>query len=192
MAYGIKGGSKMSEKDKMLAGELYNPMDEELFKDRERAKKLCKKINDLEPDNYDKRVSLLQELFQTEKSCYVEPDFYCDYGYNIEIGEEFYANHNCVILDVNKVKIGDNVMFGPNVQVYTATHPLDAQERNSGKEMAYPIEIGDNVWVGGGAIICPRVKIGDNVVIGAGSVVTKDIPDDVVVGGNPAQVIKKL
>ncbi|GAB6099782.1 maltose O-acetyltransferase [Halanaerocella petrolearia] len=182
----------MSEKDKMLAGELYNPMDEELFKDRERAKKLCKKINDLEPDNYDKRVSLLQELFQTEKSCYVEPDFYCDYGYNIEIGEEFYANHNCVILDVNKVKIGDNVMFGPNVQVYTATHPLDAQERNSGKEMAYPIEIGDNVWVGGGAIICPRVKIGDNVVIGAGSVVTKDIPDDVVVGGNPAQVIKKL
>ncbi|EOD00454.1 sugar O-acetyltransferase [Caldisalinibacter kiritimatiensis] len=182
----------MTEKDKMLAGEFYNPADEELFADRERAKKLCKRFNDLEPNQYEKRLELLKELFQTEKECFIEPNFYCDYGYNIKFGNDFYANHNCVILDVNTVTIGNNVMFGPNVQVYTATHPINPKERNSGKEMGYPIKIGDNVWVGGGAIICPGVTIGDNVVIGAGSVVTKDIPDNVVVAGNPAKVIKKL
>ncbi|MCY6484875.1 sugar O-acetyltransferase [Clostridium aestuarii] len=182
----------MTEKEKMVAGELYSPSDKELFEDRERAKKMCKQFNDMEPDEYDKRVSLLKKLFQTEKECYIEPSFYCDYGYNIKLGEKFYANHNCVILDVNTVTIGDNVMFGPNVQVYTATHPINSQQRNSGKEMGYPIKIGHNVWVGGGAIICPGITIGDNVVVGAGSVVTKDIPDNVIVGGNPAKVIKQL
>lgn len=182
----------MTEKEKMLAGMFYNPGDEELFKDRLRAKKLCKKFNNLEPDNYEERTKVLKELFKTDKECYIEPNFFCDYGYNIEIGENFYANHNCIILDVNKVKIGDNVFFAPNVQVYTATHPVDAQERISGKEMGYAIEIGDNVWIGGGSIVCPGVKIGKNTTIGAGSVVTKDIPDNVVAVGNPCRVIKNI
>lgn len=182
----------MTEKEKMLTGELYNAADKELVNDRERAKKLCRKYNNIEPDEYNKRTSLLKELFQTDKECYIEPNFYCDYGYNIKPGDNFYVNHNCVILDVNTITIGNNVLFGPNVQVYTATHPIDAQLRNSGKEMGYPIEIGDNVWVGGGAIICPGVTIGDNVVIGAGSVVTKDIPKNVVVAGNPAKIIKNI
>lgn len=118
--------------------------------------------------------------------------FFCDYGYNIEIGKNFYANHNCIILDVNKVKIGNNVMFAPNVQVYTATHPIDAEERVSGVEMGYAIKIGDNVWIGGGAIICPGVKIGENTTIAAGSVVTKDIPANVLAAGNPCRIIREL
>lgn len=182
----------MTEKEKMLAGMFYNPADEELFQDRERAKKLCKKFNQMDHDKYEERKALLKELFQTDNECYIEPNFFCDYGYNIEVGGNFYANHNCIILDVNKVKIGNNVMFAPNVQVYTATHPLNAQERISGKEMGYPIEIGDNVWIGGGSIICPGVKIGKNSTIGAGSVVTKDIPENVLAVGNPCKVIKKL
>lgn len=182
----------MTEKEKMLAGMLYNPANEELFQDREKAKKLCRKYNQMDYDKYEERKSLLKELFQTDNECYIEPNFFCDYGYNIEIGENFYANHNCIILDVNKVKIGHNVMFAPNVQVYTATHPLNAQERISGKEMGYSIEIGDNVWIGGGSIICSGVKIGKNTTIGAGSVVTKDIPENVLAVGNPCKVIKSL
>ena len=182
----------MTEKEKMLKGMFYNAMDEELFRDRIRAKKLCRRFNELEPDQFDEREALLKELFQTEKKCYIEPDFFCDYGYNIEIGDNFYANHNCTMLDVNKIKIGNNVMFAPNVQVYTATHPVNAEERITGKEMGYAIEIGDNVWIGGGAIICPGVKIGKNTTIGAGSVVTKDIPENVVAAGNPCRVIREL
>lgn len=182
----------MTEKEKMLAGMFYNAADKELFMDRQRAKKLCKKFNELDPEKYEERKMLLKKLFQTENEYYIEPNFFCDYGYNIKIGKNFYANHNCTILDVNTVKIGNNVMFAPNVQVYTATHPLDAQQRISGKEMGYPIEIGDNVWIGGGAIICPGVKIGKNSTIGAGSVVTKDIPENVVAAGNPCKVIKNL
>jgi len=183
---------ELTEKEKMLAGLPYISSDEELVRDRERAKKLCKKFNDLEPDKYEERKAVLKELFKTEQNCYIEPNFFCDYGYNIEIGKNIYANHNCVILDVNKVKIGDNVMFGPNVQIYTATHPLDAQRRISGEEMGYAIEIGDNVWIGGGAIVCPGVKIGNNTTIAAGSVVTKDIPANVLAAGNPCRVIKEL
>lgn len=182
----------MTEKEKMLSGMFYNPNDEELFADRLRAKKLCKRFNEMEPDKFEEREALLKELFQTENECYIEPNFFCDYGYNIEIGSNFYANHNCTMLDVNKIKIGNNVMFAPNVQVYTATHPLSAEERISGKEMGYAIEIGDNVWIGGGSIICPGVKIGKSTTIGAGSVVTKDIPDNVVAAGNPCRVIKEL
>jgi acetyltransferase-like isoleucine patch superfamily enzyme len=182
----------MTEKEKMLAGMFYNPMDEELFKDRQKAKRLCYRFNSIEPDKYDDRQAILKELFQTENDCYIEPNFFCDYGYNIQIGKNFYANHNCIILDVNKVKIGDNVMFAPNVQVYTATHPLNAQERIAGKEMGYAIEIGDNVWIGGGAIICPGVKIGRNTTIAAGSVVTKNIPDNVLAAGNPCKIIREL
>jgi maltose O-acetyltransferase len=182
----------MTEKEKMLAGMFYNPMDPKLSSDRLKAKKLCQKFNDMAFDKLDERMALLKNLFQTENTCYMEPIFFCDYGYNIEIGKNFYANHNCTILDVNKVKIGDNVMFAPNVQIYTATHPVNAEERISGKEMGYPIEIGDNVWLGGGVIVCPGVKIGKNTTIAAGSVVIKNIPENVLAGGNPCKVIRNL
>ena len=182
----------MTEKEKMLSGELYDPSAQELVQDRLRAKQICKKFNDLDPEAEEDKLKVLQSLFVTEQEMHIEPDFYCDYGYNIKFGDDFYANHNCVMLDVNPITIGDNVMFGPAVQVYTATHPLDAEQRNAGKELGSPIEIGDNVWVGGGAVISPGVTIDDNVVIGAGSVVTKDIPAEVVIGGNPARIIKKL
>jgi maltose O-acetyltransferase len=176
----------------MLAGELYDPSDEELVADRARAKKLCKKFNDLEPGQKEERIDVLQELFQSDQEMHIEPSFYCDYGYNIQFGDNFYANHNCIILDVNTVTIGDNVMFGPAVQVYAATHPPEAKARNAGRELGYAIEIGDNAWIGGGAIISPGIKIGENVVVGAGSVVTKDMPANVVIGGNPARIIREL
>lgn len=181
-----------TEKEKMLAGELYLSNDQELVEDRLRAKKLCYQYNNLNPELKEEGTVILQKLFQTEQQPYLEPIFYCDYGYNIKLGEHFYANHNCVFLDVNTITIGDNVMLGPAVQIYTATHPLKAKLRNSGLELGYPIEIGDNVWIGGGAIIQPGVKIGNNSVIGAGAVVTRDIPANVFAGGNPAKVIKKI
>lgn len=181
---------KMTEKEKMISGKPYNAMDPELVEDRQKAKKLCNKINNT--DEYKEKIALIQKLFNTSNLCYVEPFFFCDYGYNIIVGNNFYANHNCVILDVNKVIIGENVKFGPCVQVYTATHPLDYKKRMQGVEMAYPIEIGNNVWIGGGTIICPGVKIGENSVIGAGSVVTKDILNNVLAVGNPCKVIKKI
>ncbi|ODS50188.1 MAG: Acetyltransferase (isoleucine patch superfamily) [Halanaerobium sp. 4-GBenrich] len=181
-----------TEKEKMLAGEMYNPQDKELAADRLRAKKLCYKYNNLAPQEGEKKKLVLKELLQTDKAPYIEPNFYCDYGYNINIGEMFYANHNCVLLDVNTITIGNNVMLGPAVQIYTATHPLEEKARNSGRELGFPVEIGDNVWIGGGAIIQPGVKIGDNAVIGAGAVVTKDVPADHFVGGNPARVIKEI
>lgn len=182
----------MTEKEKMLAGLGYNAMDEELLRDRGRAKGICHAINHLPPDKIEERIALLQELFQTEEQPYMEPNIFCDYGYNIKIGKNFYANHNCTILDVNTVTIGDNVMFAPNVQIYTATHPVEAKPRVAGVEMGYPIVIGDNTWIGGGSIICPGVTIGKNVVIGAGSVVTKAIPDNVVAAGNPCRVIREI
>ncbi|QHE53999.1 sugar O-acetyltransferase [Pontibacillus sp. HMF3514] len=182
----------MTEKEKMIVGELYNPQDQELFQDRLRAKSLCKKINDLDPTKLDERVDLLKELFQIDHNVIVEPGFYCDYGYNIHPGKNFYANHQCVILDCCPVNMGDNVMFGPGVQVLTADHPINAQARISGTEMASPITVGDNVWIGGGAILLPGVTIGSNTVIGAGSVVNKDIPDNVVAVGNPCKVKKQI
>lgn len=180
----------MTEKEKMLSGKYYNASDKELVKDRIQARKLFYEYNNTQPDEDEKRGKILKELFKSEKECYIEPPFRCDYGYNVKFGKNFYVNFGCTILDVNTVTIGDNVMFGPNVQVYTATHPVNVEERISGKEMGFPIEIGDNVWIGGGTIICPGIKIGNNTVIGAGSVVTKDIPDNVVAAGNPCKVIK--
>ncbi|HAC62587.1 MAG TPA: maltose O-acetyltransferase [Cyanothece sp. UBA12306] len=176
----------------MLNGQYYNAFDQELLKDREIAKQLCKKLNNLEDGSQLERVKIIKTLLQTDQECWIESPFRCDYGYNIEIGDNFYANFGCVILDCNKVKIGDNVKFGPNVQVYTATHPTDVTDRIAGKEMAYPIEIGDNVWIGGSSIILPGVTIGKNTTIGAGSIVTKDIPDNVVAVGNPCRVIKEI
>lgn len=181
-----------SEKEKMLAGELYNAGEEELVKEREYAKSLTFEFNQTSPAEKEKRQEILHKLICAKGLFHIEAPFNCDYGYNIEVGENFYANYGCIILDVNKVKIGDNALLGPNVQIYTAAHPIDPLERLSGKEYARTITIGNNVWVGGGTIICPGVKIGDNVTIGAGSVVTKDIPDNVVAAGNPCRVIKKI
>jgi maltose O-acetyltransferase len=182
----------MTEKEKMLRGELYDPLDEELLNDRKKAKELCREFNLIETDKTYRKKEILKELFGKEYNCFIEPNFFCDYGYNITLGQNFYANHNCIILDVNKVTIGDNVMLGPNVQLYTATHPLTYEKRNAGRELGLPITIGDNVWIGGGTIINPDVTIGENAVIGAGSVVTKDIPADVFAAGNPCKVIKTI
>lgn len=181
-----------SEKEKMLSGEYYSADDQELIAERDHARKLTFEYNNTKPDEKEKRLEILKQLINAKGSLHIEPPFYCDYGYNIEVGENFYANCGCIILDVGKVKIGDNVLLAPNVQVYTAMHPTDPLERLTGKENAKPITIGNNVWVGGGAIICPGVRIGDNVTIGAGSVVTKDIPGNVIAVGNPCKIIKKI
>ena len=181
-----------SEKQKMLAGELYIAADEELTAERNRARKLILAYNRTMPDDMETRNNILEQLIKAKGAAYIEPPFYCDYGYNIEAGENFYANFNCVILDVNSVKIGGNVLLGPNVQIYTATHPLDPAARLTGRELARPVVIGDNVWIGGGAIICPGVRIGDHSTIGPGSVVTRDIPDRVFAAGNPCKIIRVL
>lgn len=182
-----------SEKEKMIAGEFYNPTDKELTEDRRQARILLGKYNTSHPDDTVNRRDLLKGLINSSSTkLYIEPPFYCDYGYNIQLGENVYMNFNCCILDVGIVKIGNNTMLGPNVQIYTATHPLEFKARNNGLEYAKPITIGKNVWIGGNSTICPGVTIGNNVVIGAGSVVTKNFPDDVVVAGNPAKIIKTI
>lgn len=184
----------MSEKEKMLKGELYDAFyDKELADDRLRAKCLCHRYNGLSPDNMDERTKILKELLgKTKNNFHIEQSFWCDYGYNIEIGENFYANHNCVMLDPAKITFGDNVFIAPFCGFYTAGHPLDTEERNSGLEYAYPITVGSNVWIGGHVSVMPGVTIGDNVVIGAGSVVTKDIPSNVVAVGNPCKVLRPI
>ncbi|MBP1970122.1 maltose O-acetyltransferase [Virgibacillus natechei] len=140
-----------------------------------------------------RRTEIVKELFGTTgESIFIEPNFRCDYGYNIHVGDNFYANFNCVFLDVCEIRIGDNCFIAPGVHIYTATHPLDPYVRKSGIESGKPVIMGDNVWIGGGAIINPGIHVGDNVVIGSGAVVTKNVPDNVVVGGNPAKVIKKV
>ena len=184
----------MTEKEKMLNGELYfADKDENLFNERIKCKILCHKYNNLFPDMLDERKKLIKEIIgKVSDNFHIEQPFYCDYGYNIEIGENFYSNHNLVILDPAKVKFGDNVFIGPNCGFYTAEHPLDAETRNKGLEYAKPIIVGDNVWIGGGVHVVAGVTIGNNVVIAAGAVVTKDIPDNCVVGGVPAKKIKNL
>ena len=183
----------MTEKEKMIAGEMYDPMDKVLVDDRLRARLLFQKINAIQEDRKEERDQLLYSLMGAAgEGLWIEPPFYCDYGYNIELGDHVFMNFNCCILDVAPVRMGNNVMLAPNVQIYTATHPLDAKGRNSGREFAKPITIGNNVWLGGGAIVCPGVTIGNGVVVGAGAVVTKDVPDNVFVGGNPAKVIKEI
>lgn len=181
-----------TEKEKMLAGEYYDAMDEELVRDRIRARELAFAFNQTNPNDKDNRQALLKQLIHMKGSCFFEGNIHVDYGYNIEVGDHFYANYGCVILDVNKVIIGDNVLLAPHVQIYTATHPVDPQERLTGKEFGKPVIIGNNVWIGGGAIICPGVTIGNNVTIGAGAVVTKDIPDNVFAAGNPVEIIRKV
>jgi maltose O-acetyltransferase len=180
------------EKRKMIAGELYRPADEQLHADRVKARHLVHRYNHTAPDEKAIRAELLKDLLGSSEDAYIEPSFRCDYGYNIFLGKNFYANFDCVILDVCPVYIGDNCMLAPGVHIYTATHPLDAKTRNSGVEFGKPVTIGHNVWIGGRAVINPGVTIGDNVVIGSGAVVTKDIPAHCVVAGNPAKIIKNL
>ena len=175
----------------MLQGQLYDAADPVLFQERLHASQLLYRFNHSTPEAFEERKAILKQLFgSTGEQVFIEPSFQCDYGYNISVGENFFANYNCVILDVMPVVIGQNVMFGPAVQIYTATHPLNPEERIKMLENAKAITIGDKVWIGGGAIICPGVSIGNGVTVGAGSVVTKDIPDRVFAAGNPCRVIK--
>ena len=182
----------MSEREKMLAGELYDPMDPELVTARARARDLCQDLNATREAHEVERRRILRALFASGgDSVWMQPPFYCDYGSNIELGERVFFNFNCVVLDVCRVRIGSFTMFGPAVQIYTATHPLAAELRRRA-EFCKPVEIGVDVWVGGGAIILPGVRIGSRAVIGAGSVVTRDIPADVLAAGNPCRVIRAI
>jgi maltose O-acetyltransferase len=181
-----------TEREKMLAGELYDPLDPDLVRARERARDLCQELNASRERDQEYRRRILTELFgKGGESVWMQPPFFCDYGENILLGERVFFNFNCVVLDVCQVKIGDFTLFGPAVQIYTATHPLNAELRRK-QESGKPIEIGSDVWVGGGAIICPGVRIGARTVIGAGSVVTRDIPADVFAAGNPCRVIREI
>lgn len=182
-----------TEKQKMLSGQAYQAGDAELSKERLKAREIVFEFNNLAPKFIKQRKELLKRLFgKTEKMFYVEPPFRCDYGYNIEIGDNFYANFNLVILDCAKVTIGNNVFIAPNVALYTAGHPLHPHLRNQEYEWAQPITIGNNVWIGGNVVINAGITIGDNVVIGSGSVVTKDIPDNVLAVGNPCKVLRPI
>lgn len=183
----------MTEKEKMLAGELYIAKDEELARDNKKGRMITRLFNSSTEEQQDYRKQLLKDLFKkTGENIYIEPPFRCDYGCNTYIGENFYANFDCIILDICKVTIGDNVLFGPRVNIFCAGHPISAEVRNSGLEFGKPITIGNNVWVGGNTVINPGVTIGDNVVVGSGSVVTKDVEANVIVAGNPARVIRKI
>lgn len=177
----------------MLAGELYDPLDAQLTAERLNARLLIKELNDSREDQAVLRGELLKQLLPAAgDQLWLQPPFYCDYGYNIYAGDSVFFNFNCVVLDVAPVTIGSRTLFGPNVQLYTATHPINHEERASGLEYAKPIHIGEDVWIGGSAVICPGVTIGDRSVIGAGSVVTRDIPADVFAAGNPCRVIRPL
>jgi maltose O-acetyltransferase len=181
-----------TEREKMLAGELYDPLDAELTAARERARDLCQELNATRESESDTRRRLLRELFGAGgDSVWMQPPFFCDYGANIELGERVFFNFNCVVLDVCRVRIGDYTLFGPGVQILTPMHPMDAELRRR-EEYGSPIDIGSDVWVGGGALILPGVRIGSRTVIGAGSVVTRDIPDDVFAAGNPCRVIRAI
>lgn len=178
---------------KMLAGELYDPLDPELQRARNRAREFLGEFNRSPPDRADLRAEILGRLLGgLGAGVLVEPPFYCDYGTNIVLGSRVFINFNCVILDPASVRIGDDVLLGPAVQVYTASHPLNAEERRKGREFARPVEIGSDVWIGGGVVICPGVTVGSRSAIAAGSVVTRSVPDGVLAAGNPCRVIRAL
>ena len=182
----------LTQYQKMLAGELYDATDEELLQMRIKTRAFMQQYNQT-PYNREQRAVLLQRLLRNMgKNIDIQTPFFCDYGFHIEMGDNFFANFNCVFLDCNYIKIGNNVFLGPNVQVYTAHHPVPAAERIKGLELASPVIVGDNVWIGGSSIICPGVTIGENTTIGAGSVVVKNIPANVVAAGNPCRVISSL
>jgi maltose O-acetyltransferase len=182
-----------TEKQKMLGGELYNATDPELMNERSEARVFLRGFNEAGEDKIAQRIKALHQLIPSQgENVWIEPPFYCDYGYNIELGDKVYFNFNCVILDDMKVQVGANTLIGPGVQIFTAMHPMNWKERASGLEFSKPVSIGSDVWIGGGAIICPGVSIGNRSVIGAGSVVTRDIPGNVFAAGNPCRVIKNL
>jgi maltose O-acetyltransferase len=182
----------VTEREKMLAGEMYDPFDPELVAGRERARDLCQTLNAKREAQQDERRRILRELFGTGgDTVWMQPPFFCDYGSNIELGERVFFNFNCIVLDVCRVRIGAYSLFGPAVQIYTPMHPMNADERRR-EEYGKPIEIGADVWVGGGAIILPGVTIGSRAVIGAGSVVTRDVPASVFAAGNPCRVIREI
>ena len=183
----------MNQKERMLANLPYKAWLDGLDKERLEAKKKLHKFNNIDPENQEEKTKLLKDLLgKTGENINIEPPFHCDYGYNIEVGENFFANYNFIVLDVGKVRIGDNAQIAPNVSIYTAGHPVHPESRNTGYEYGIDITIGNNVWIGGNTCILPGVTIGDNAVIGAGSVVTKDIPPDVIAFGNPCKVIRKI
>ncbi len=183
----------ITEKEKMIAGQMYDAADHQLIEDRRLARNLCKTLNESQDSQKQMREGIYRKLFgKAGDEIWIEPPFYCDYGYNISLGSKVFFNFNCVILDPAPVTIGSNVMFGPAVQICTATHPMSAAERRTGREFARPVEIGPDVWVGSGAIICPGIRVGAQSVIGAGSVVTRDVPADVFAAGNPCRVIRNL
>ncbi|CAL8123857.1 unnamed protein product [Orchesella dallaii] len=188
----------LSHRERMVGGFPYTPFDAELTRMRRQARVLQRKFNDTDEDDVEGRREILRQLLNPDcrqNKIYIEPDFRCDYGVNISIGDNFQSNFNCVFLDCARITVGDNCLFGPNVQLYAGTHHVDSLTRQANDdyiETAYPIKIGDNCWLGGMTVVLPGVTIGNNVVVGTGSVVTKDVPDDCVVAGNPARVIRKM
>ena len=170
----------------------FNPLTSEFLTARKRAKKLCQQINATSSDQNKLRAPLLQQLFGKVSSAFIEPNFFCDYGYNISIGEKFFANHNCIFLDAEKITIGDRVLLGPNVHLYTTTHPTNARKRAMGIQLIAPVDIGNDCWIGGNTVVMPGVSIGSGSIIGAGSVVTTSIPSDVIAVGSPCKVIRQV
>lgn len=185
------GDMAMTNKERRDAGMAYIS-DESVFEEQKECRKILQKLNFMDRSDFDGIGAVVAELFGKSDNAFVNPPFYCDYGKHIEVGKNFFANYNCTLIDVAKIKIGDNCMMAPNVSVYTAGHPVHPVSRNSAYEYGKEVTIGDNVWLGGNTVICPGVHIGSNVVIGAGSVVTKDIPDWCVAAGNPCKVIRKI
>ncbi len=183
----------MNQKERMLAGLPYKAWLDGLSEERMENKKRIYQYNLLAPDAVEEQEQLIKKILgKTGRHVHIESPFHCDYGYNIEVGENFFANYNLTVLDVGLVRIGNNVQIAPNVSIYTAGHPVHPESRNSGYEYGIAITIGDNVWIGGNAVIMPGVTIGDNVVIGAGSIVTKDLPSNVIAAGNPCRVIREI
>ena len=187
----MKRGKTMNNIERRDAGLPYIS-DAEVLEQQKRARRLTQELNTADRSDFDKIGAIVKELLGKSDGAFLNPPFYCDYGFNIEVGKNFYANYNCTILDVGKVTIGDNCQLAPNVAIYTAGHPVHPDSRNSAYEYGIPVSIGDNCWIGGNSVICPGVKIGNNVIIGAGSVVTKDIPDWAIAAGNPCKVIRMI
>lgn len=194
----IKLYEHLSEKERMIAGFPYSPFDKQLVEERTKARKLVQKYNSLGSEDEEGRQKILDELLNPAckgKKLFIEPTLRVDYGYNLTFGNNLGVNFDCVFLDCAPITIGDNCLMAPGVHIYAATHPVDAKYRQDNEdyyELAYPVKIGNNCWIGGRAIICPGVTIGDNVVIGAGAVVVKDVPSNVVVAGNPAKIIRDM